>query len=331
LSRTYSFVKKTGRDKHWDVLAKELAQILDKNGTIPSRYLREVSCVVCESPSYLPAFKKEGFQFVKCTGCGLLYVNPQLDPAQLIDHYRSGLSSDSWVEVLMSEEEQRWSRENKFGRVIKDLNTLFPPRGKILDIGCSIGLFLKMAKDEGWQPFGLEINTKAVAYAKEHFGLEIEGKLLHEVDYPDKCFTVISMWGVLEHLAEPRSVLAHVYRLLDDNGVFVVFVPNGHSLSTRIMHEHSSTFSGRNHLWYFTPHTLTRFLESQGFEVFDYYTLLSQLEEITHFLRYQDPYLSKGDKADEFELPHGLEHTIEDFILTHHLGYKLVAYARKKP
>ena len=106
----HEFVKRTYRDKHWEILEKEMKTFLDPiTGHIKSEYLRETRCAVCLSESYKLSFEKDGFCFVKCEGCGLLYVNPQLVEEKIISNYEDSPSSDSWVDVLLSREEQEFN------------------------------------------------------------------------------------------------------------------------------------------------------------------------------------------------------------------------------
>ena len=330
MNKVEGFVKSTGRDKHWDVLEKEMKTLLDTaTGKIRSEYLIETCCPVCLSESYKLSFEKDGFCFVKCEGCGLLYVNPQLNEEKIISNYEGSPSSDSWVDVLISREEQEWNIENKLGPVLNDINAMYPERGNILDIGCSIGLFLKLAKEAGWSEYGLEIHKKAVDYAVNNLGLNVESKLLHEADYHEGFFKVISMWGVLEHLTDPRLILKQSYELLDDNGLLIIFVPNGHSLVARTLRGNCSTFNGKNHLWYFGPETLTKLLVELGYHVTKAYTIIAQTDEIKNYLDYSNPYEHAQNDMEKFQFDELQTKALEDYILSNQMGSKLIVYVRK--
>jgi 2-polyprenyl-3-methyl-5-hydroxy-6-metoxy-1,4-benzoquinol methylase len=332
LKDVYAFVKDTGRDKYWKTQENELAKLIDPaTGLIDQRYTQPVPCVVCGSDRYNVSFVKEGFQFVKCCECNLLYVNPQLSEQHVLEDYKDKQSLNEWVDVLLSEKQQQYDRQKKYRPALEVLSKQYPQKGKILDVGCSIGLFLDEARSLGWQPYGLEINRKALRYARETLGLEVHDKLIHETPFKPETFQIISLWGVLEHLSHPRDVLGHCHELLAPGGTLLIFVPNGHSLVTRIMHAKSPTFGGRNHLWYFTPQTLGRLLSEEGFEPGHTYTQLPQIEELLHFLRYNDPYLpGLPVQKEEFQLSSETLNQLQKFILDNHLGYKLVMFARKK-
>lgn len=329
----YQFVKETGRDKYLKSAQKELLNLIDPETNELKRDLaRYVNCVVCGGKEHNTAFYKEGFRFVTCCDCGMLFVNPQLDDSKLIKSYTEDESHSKWVDVLLSPAQLKYDSETRFGEALRRLEKRYAKnkRGKILDVGCSIGLFLKLAKDRGWDPLGMEINPKAVKYAREHFKLPVDEKLLHEVNYKKESFQIISLWGVLEHLAHPDKILDEIHPLMSKDGTLVLLVPNGHSLATRIMHAQAATFGGRNHLWYFSPETITKLLKRKGFKVTSIYTQLTQFEEIMHFLKYQNPYIpEKPFKSQEFKFSPKIRKEIESYTLKNNLGYKLIVFASK--
>jgi len=331
----YAFVKKTGRDRYWLKQDRELEALIDpESGAIRKNVARPVKCVVCGSREHNLVFIKHGFRFVKCAECGLLFVNPQLDESKLLDHYRENESSDRWVDVLLSKAQLDYDAKHRFGEAVRRLEKIYPKSGRrrILDVGCSIGLFLDLMRKKGWDPLGMEINPKAVRHAREVFNLKVDEKLLHEVQYPKEGFQVVSMWGVLEHISQPDMVLKQIHPLLEAKGRLVLLVPNGHSLACRIMRDDAATFGGRNHLWYFSPETITRLLDRTGYRVTDLYTQLDQVRELTNFLRFNHPYLPPDNKVakEEFQLPPRLVKQLSRFILKNHLGYKLIVFAEKK-
>src|SRR3989338_1865979 len=97
----YQFVKATGRDKYWRSQEQELLDLIDpETNELKKELSRYVRCVVCGSGEHNLAFRKEGFRFVKCCECGLLFVNPQLDESKLIESYSEDESHEKWVDVL---------------------------------------------------------------------------------------------------------------------------------------------------------------------------------------------------------------------------------------
>ncbi len=330
----YAFVKETGRDRYFKTQDDELTDLVDPStGELKENLARHIDCVVCGSSKHNLVFKKQGFRFVKCCTCGLLFVNPQLDESQLIHSYKENDSQNQWVDVLLSKAQLEYDSEHRFGEAVRRLEKIYPAskRGRVLDVGCSIGLFLDCMQKKGWQAHGMEINAKAVRHARETFGLTVDEKLLHEVDYKKESFQIISLWGVLEHTSHPDEILRSVHPLLAPGGTLVLLVPNGHSLATRIMRGTAATFGGRNHLWYFSPDTLGRLLDKTGFTLTEKYTQLDQMRELTLYLQGNNPYLPDKPVAhEEFKIEPELTKTLSKYILDNDLGYKLIVFATKK-
>ncbi len=330
----YAFVKATGRDKYFKTQEEELSELVDtETRELKAELAKPVDCVVCGSKDHNLVFKKQGFRFVKCCDCGLLFVSPQLDDSKLIHSYKENESQNQWVDVLLSKKQLEYDAKHRFGEAVRRLEKRYPrtQRGTALDVGCSIGLFLHLMKKCGWKTRGMEINQKAANHAREAFGLMVDELLLHEADYKKESFQIISLWGVLEHTSRPDEILKSIHPLLEKKGTLALLVPNGHSLATRVMRGTAATFGGRNHLWYFSPETLTRLLERCGFKVVDLYTQLEQINELELFLQYNDPYLpGKKVGREEFKLKPALAKALSKFILANNLGYKLIVFAEKR-
>lgn len=330
----YAFVRATGRDRYFKTQEDELSELVDPlTRELKEELAKPVDCVVCGGKEHNLVFKKQGFRFVKCCECGLLFVSPQLDESKLIHSYKENESQNQWVDVLLSKKQLDYDAKHRFGEAVRRLEKRYPraKRRTALDVGCSIGLFLHLMKQKGWQTRGMEINRKAADHARERFGLTVDELLLHEADYKKESFQVISLWGVLEHTSHPDEILRSIHPLLEKKGTLAMLVPNGHSLATRIMRGTAATFGGRNHLWYFSPDTITRLLEKCGFKVVDLYTQLEQINELTLFLQGNDPYLpGKRVKREEFTLKPSLQKALSKYILDNDLGYKLIVFAEKK-
>lgn len=327
---TNEFVKATGRDKLWEIVAEELKELQGPDGMLKKELERPVKCTLCGIDDTNPVFVKEGFTFVMCKSCGLVYVNPQADSEKLRSWYEHCKSADMWVDMVLQSNQQLEFDRKKFVDCCDVLERVNNGPGNVIDVGCSLGNFLEVARDRGWETLGLELNQKAVKHATETLGLDVRPQLLHEADLKENSFDVLSLWEVLEHVPDPDGLLKDCYKYIRKGGTISILVPNRNALSAMIMQEHCSCFGGRNHLWYFSEDVLTALLEKNGFTVYkeETKTILSQMNEITGYLSYRNPYLSAPGNFD-FKIPDDLKAKIEKFIFDNKLGYKLLMYARK--
>ena len=322
------FEIKTMRDKYDAARQEELEQLIDPNtGELSLSLSKYIDCPLCGKNDYEVLFKKKGYPFVRCNNCTFIYSNPQPDEKLILECYETAKSNDLWIDVLLSEEEYKYN-ERKFGKTLQTIEKYAQSRGRILDIGCSIGLFLKVAKGNGWDCTGLELNDRAISYAREQSGLNVVKATLEQADFAPESFDVVTMFGVLEHIARPSDILKQIHRILKKAGLLAIEVPNVNSLAARIMHEKTFTFDGRNHLQYFSVPTLKEFLVKTGYHVAEYHTEISSLEPILHHLSYNDPYFSKRP-YDDLGLSPGQKELIEETIYKLGLGYRIFMFAKK--
>jgi 2-polyprenyl-3-methyl-5-hydroxy-6-metoxy-1,4-benzoquinol methylase len=125
---------------------------------------------------------------------------------------------------------------------------------------------------------GVEFSKTHAAQARERLGLDVwEGDFL-AAPLDDAAFDVVTMWDFLEHVLDPRAVLAKCHRLLARGGVALVFTIDTTSLFNEagaLLHRLSGGGAVRvlellydyRHNYYFTKPSLTRLLETSGFRI----------------------------------------------------------------
>jgi SAM-dependent methyltransferase len=138
------------------------------------------------------------------------------------------------------------------------------PGRKVLDLGCRDGS-LTGAYADGNQIVGVDADRQALA-AAAGLGIETRWADLDEpLDFDDATFDVVVAGELLEHLRDPRRVVADVRRVLKPAGTFVGSVPNAYRVKNRVRF-----LLGRNpeddptHLQMFSPDDVRKLLE--GFE-----------------------------------------------------------------
>jgi len=224
--------------------------------------MKRIKCHICESDN-AQFLKKEGnWDIVQCQLCGLVYVNPQPEEDFLKEHYQSYLP-ESQTDIA------GWGRmmSGVFGRSLKIINKAAgASRGKLLDIGCAHGFFVKAALNAGWEASGIDLSKQAVQYGESR-GLEVANLTLFEKKYEDNYFDVITMFYVLEHLPDPSKYLKEIHRVLKPSGVLLVRVPHTTPIVKilKTFNISNTLYDAPSHLTDFSPHTLKRMLEHTGF------------------------------------------------------------------
>jgi SAM-dependent methyltransferase len=322
-----SLDKETGRDRYFAQKERELEALLDPDtGMLAERWSKRIDCPNCGCASYTTLFVKRGFPIVRCDRCALVFANPQVDESVVLDEYREGGSNDLWVDVLTSPRQLELDRV-KFAEILDELEP-FRGEGTMLDVGTSIGLFLRLAHDRGWNGLGTEFGKRALAYARDKLKLDVVETPIEELEGNYDAVTVLS---VLEHVNRPREFLGHIARLLKPGGATYLIVPNVDSLACRVLHDRAATFDGRNHLLYFSGRTLRDLLEREGFEVVSTRTRVASLDPVLEWLTYNEPY-GDADVAGDALVEHvrSRRSEVERLLEELDLGYKLHCLAMKR-
>ena len=196
-------------------------------------------------------------QLVQCKNCGLQYLNPRLKADVVLEGYGAGTD-----EAFIS---QAAGRERTFAKSLKVIEKFKQQHGRLLDVGTAGGSFLSEAQKAGWDVAGCEPNRWLCDWGNKHYGLKIVPGTIFNMGLPDASFDVVTLWDVLEHTPDPKSVLTECVRVLKPSGLLVVNYPDIHSSIARLMGRRW-VFLLSVHLYYFTNETLKKMLESVGFK-----------------------------------------------------------------
>jgi 2-polyprenyl-3-methyl-5-hydroxy-6-metoxy-1,4-benzoquinol methylase len=240
-------------------------------------------CKLCGSEKKKVRYSLEGYDVVECVGCGVVFldVHKLFDVSSLYssDYYlerREYYLKNSIVDPICGFENPNIVDFREGLKLVKSFKSI----GKLLDVGCGVGIFLSMAKEKGWEVFGVDVSDYATNFAMEKFGLNCFTGKLKDANFPDKYFDVITLWDAVEHFENPLEELGEIKRILTDDGIILFDTPNVESLMRLIAHWTYWATAGlfkypvrklyhQFHLYYFSPKTLRMLLEKAGFEVIE--------------------------------------------------------------
>jgi len=233
-----------------------------------------VRCNLCGVDDAAPLFRPKHAcgPVVQCKRCGLVYVNPR-ENAQHVSAYDPSRVKETWESdwFIRYLEESEWKKRN-FSRTLDVIQRLRPDGErslKLLDFGCSIGLFLSLVEGLGWQAYGIEPDAALALFAEEKFGLHVFNGTLKQAAFPDAFFDIVTSFQVFEHLSDPATELAEITRVLKPGGLLVIDVPSIDNIWYRILRGRHRHFSTPQHLYFFTPGTMTELLNQAGYRIVD--------------------------------------------------------------
>lgn len=141
---------------------------------------------------------------------------------------------------------------------------------KILDVGSNIGIFVEAAKEQNWEVIGIDIDRKAIEIGKKKYGVDLRNTLLENAGFQKNEFDVVTLSHTLEHVYKPLELLKEIKRVLKDNGIIIIEVPNVNGLPVKIQKLRGEAWYGYDplhHVWQFEPKTLNSLIENSDYEI----------------------------------------------------------------
>lgn len=222
-----------------------------------------MTCVVCAGTTFDIWGQQGMYSIFKCRSCGLGVTSPFLATEQIEEMNKKTYDGAQRAAVYFTREKEF---ENRYSGYLKRIKR-FKGGGALLDIGCNIGMFMKVANQKGFAVTGVEMNPSCAAYGKEKFGFDIRASSLQDATFPDKEFDVVTIFDVLEHIPDMHGFLIEVNRILKAGGLLVAQSPNLDSFMAWLMRGNWSWLTPPDHLYHFTPRALESILKAHGFEV----------------------------------------------------------------
>lgn len=314
-----SYVRATRRDEYWVALASQRASFLDAEGRLREELVEDADCAVCGPAPFVEAFVKDAFLYVRCRGCGSVFIRTQLRDSVLDAFWAESPVTAMWLDVLFTDAQLEFDRA-KFAEALAALEAARGGPGSVLDVGSSVGTFLDVARSRGWEVTGVEPGNRARGLAHEHYELDLAASLADV----DGTFDVVSFWEVVEHTKQPKELLAAAAVRLAPGGKLVSLVGgNAASLANRIMRASSAAFDFAR-LWYFTPSSFERILGHVGLRQETTQQVLGEIDTVVNYLRYDDPY---APSFDEPVLPDHVVRALAAAATEDDRGYKFLSIA----
>jgi 2-polyprenyl-3-methyl-5-hydroxy-6-metoxy-1,4-benzoquinol methylase len=209
-----------------------------------------MSCPVCQNPVTSPALTgsdllfettSKRFTLDSCGSCNCLFLNPMPGSDEIAGFYPPQYWWDSSGRGPLKKLESVYRKLALYDHV----SFIRRAAGKqspvdLLDVGCGTGTLLGLLQEHGFRTAGVDLSEDAARLAEARSGVRVVAGSLGGAGFPDRSFDVVTLFHVMEHVTNPRQLLAEVSRILKPDGVIVLQVPNIDSWQFRV-------FRGR---WY---------------------------------------------------------------------------------
>lgn len=227
-------------------------------------------CILCASKDLLYFSQKNNYDFLICKECGLVFVDNQPSLKTLIfDFYSEKSGYHSKLDKNLTAIK---SHNKKFIKIIDRLVGL-NLQGNLLDVGCSNGEFLFLAKKRGFKTFGVEVNKNTANIAINN-GFKVFNGTLEEAKFKNNYFSVIFLGDIIEHVARPDMLVKECKRILKRGGIMVISTPNMDCFFAKATYVMCKLFRfpwsilrPPYHLFLFSESNLKKFISTLNFEI----------------------------------------------------------------
>lgn len=226
------------------------------------------NCPLCghheSKPYYDLVYPCKEAHNVVCTGCGLVYLNPRPDFAELSEYYAEYSNNTQPNVVTVPQWFAEFCRSIARQR-LEYLDPYLKDGDRVLDIGCSFGAMLNVLANETGKSLEVVGVNPEPGYAqagRDMYGVDIRVGMFEDQDFAPASFDVIILDNVIEHFIDPVKSVREIHALLAEGGRFYIVTndldrPHGF-LWQNLLADHTITFS---------PRTLAALLEAEGFVV----------------------------------------------------------------
>ena len=126
---------------------------------------------------------------------------------------------------------------------------------------------LGLLKHRGFHTTGVDFSAEAAKIAAIENSVDVAVGSLEDAHFPDQAFDMVTLFHVMEHVSNPRVVLAEVVRVLKPDGVMILQVPNIESWQFKIFGARWYGLDIPRHLIDYSINSMLKLLADSGFTV----------------------------------------------------------------
>lgn len=228
----------------------------------------EFFCILCGSKRSIlvqvGVRHDAGVEVHRCESCTLVSLWPRANDEELTEWYSEAYRKDYCEPPV----EERYRLDLDEARLrVRRLLPLLNPDSSILEIGSASGAFLDAVRPYCRKAIGVEPDVAARKWIESSLNVSVLGNL-DDVLAQDNRFSLVAMFHVLEHVADPVGFLRKVAGVMKPDGSLIVEVPNVTDALVEIYRvpAYLKFYYQKAHLYYFSRATLTRTLKDADFD-----------------------------------------------------------------
>lgn len=224
-----------------------------------------VNCPACESADAVPAFEKQGFQYVRCGACESVYVSPRPSRESLKDFYQTSPASRYRVEHFSRETAEARRRHllrahaQWMSRLCDELHA--PAPGRHLDIGTSSPVLF-----EELQAIAL-FESSTTLWPLPGLETEFAGAQVAVAEDGAKGFSAVTAFEQVEHQFSPFDLVREAFDRLAPGGLFFFTTRSISGFDLQVLGGRAPYIFVPEHLNLLSVEGLERLIERSGFRL----------------------------------------------------------------
>jgi SAM-dependent methyltransferase len=236
-------------------------------------------CIVChtnEKSGYYCTV--DGFDYLHCNHCGLIYVDELCKPEKLYTAYTGSLIKSlrrklttPFLKFSQTRHfDESMARARKIFSFAENQTSSSETSRKYLDIGCNKGFLLAVGIEHGWDVFGEELVPELTApfcNSYKKYCDHIHNGRFSDVrpSFQDNMFDLITAIDVIEHFENVFSDMKGIFEILKHGGTFVIQTPDVASEQAETLKSGWGALKPLEHLHLFCSDNLEEFSKRIGF------------------------------------------------------------------
>ena len=242
----------------------------------------DLQCRICSSRRLrsMPfgyRFKGRWLGAVECPACGIIFIDPQPTPEEIVEMYRKEYFEGDFRCGHAGSYFDDAALENLSGLPLLLRIQTYRSSGEFLEVGCAGGAFLNAARQAGYSVKGGEFSDDAAKLGREKFHLDVVTGDVRKIGLPPSSYDVVFMGDVLEHLTDPLATIMEIHRIMKPDGLLVLLCPTQtNTLFSRFgfavyaaLGKNATVNLPPYHLFEYRPGSMRYLVERCRFEVVD--------------------------------------------------------------
>lgn len=281
---------------------------------------KRCQCLLCKSKNNKIFLKWKKYNLFLCQNCSLVFANINFKKFKP-EFFNTDDVKKKFIKQQMINSFNY--RLNNFAhervKYIQE-NIKLKKNDIIFDYGCGFGSFLYALKRKKILSRGSDFDLDSVNFCKSK---KLEVSRLPFENQKDNSLKLITLFDVIEHLEMPIKFLKTARKKLKKDGYVLMFTPNIHSLSGKMMGPDHNMFAVFNHLCFYDYKSLSYLAKKTGFKIskIEYFGL--DIKDYLQMLEYN----SKNTKLNK--ILNNLSNTLQSVLDKHSLSNSMRIFLKK--